>query len=72
MSIPVEHGDSRDFQFKTAPLREGEGQSSLECVHQALASPLPQDHMVNIACGWFHDYNYGYIIIAELLGYNGA
>ena len=44
MSIPVEQGDSRIFQFKTAPLREGEGQGSLECVHQALASS--QDHLV--------------------------
>lgn len=46
MSIPVEQGDSRIFEFKTAPLQEGEGQGSLECVHQALASSPPQDHVV--------------------------
>ena len=46
MSIPVDQGDTCIFQFKTAPFREGEGQSSLECVHQALTSPNPQDYMV--------------------------
>lgn len=44
MSIPVDKGDTRVFHFKTAPLREGEGQGSLECVHQALISPLHQVH----------------------------
>lgn len=44
MSIPVEQGESRVFKFKTAPLREGDGHSSLECVHQALSSP--QEHRV--------------------------
>ena len=38
MFIP-EQGEARIFQFKTAPLREGDGHSSLECVHQALSSP---------------------------------
>lgn len=39
----TQQGDTRIFHFKTAPLREGEGQGSLECVHQALASPPRQD-----------------------------
>ena len=47
MSIPVEHGDARIFHFKTAPLREGEGQGSLECVHQAIATHSPQEHLVS-------------------------
>lgn len=48
MSIPVEHGDTRIFHFKTAPLREGEGQGSLECVHQALTTRTPQEHLVTL------------------------
>ena len=46
MAIPVEDGDSRIFHFKTAPLQEGEGQGSLECVHQK--SHRLQEHLV---CG---------------------
>lgn len=48
MSIPVEQSDTRVFQFKTAPLCEGERQSSLECVHQAQASHSPADHLVGV------------------------
>lgn len=44
MTIPVDQGDPRVFHFKTAPLKEGEGQGSLECVHQEL--PHSQDHLV--------------------------
>ena len=48
MSIPVEQCETRVFQFKTAPLREGERQSSLECVHQAQASHSTADHLVGV------------------------
>ena len=46
MSIPVNRGDPRVFKFKTAPL-EGEGQGSLECVHQEMVSPST-NHSVSI------------------------
>ncbi len=46
MSIPVNQ-DKRIFQFKTAPLHDGEGHSSLECVHQGVNSlnPRSQDQV---------------------------
>ena len=54
MSIPVDRGDSKVFQFKTAPLHEGEGQGSLECVHQEMGAPPTKEHSVryNAMCGW--------------------
>jgi len=45
MSVPMDQGDPKVFQFKTAPL-EGEGQGSLECVHQERDITSNKGHLV--------------------------
>ncbi len=73
MSIPVERGEPRRFYFKTAPLREGEGQGSLECVHQALVSPSALEHSVCLPltiCCVVHVFLT--VMLVELLGCDGT
>lgn len=72
MSIPVEQGDPRRFQFKTAPLHEGEGQSSLECVHQAVVSSPLEDHMVITEVDVSESGSHVVFFTAKLLGHNGT